>query len=168
MLTKLLTLEKAAVRLKKDREGHKKVVFTNGCFDILHAGHVRYLSAAKEHGDVLVVGLNSDRSVREIKGDKHPLILQTQRAETLAGLKCVDIIILFDEPDPLVLIKRLKPDVLVKGDDWPEDQIVGADFVKDNGGSVIRVPLLQGVSTSKIIEKILTVYDQNKAIERFE
>ncbi len=158
MFSKIIDRNEAAKKIESVREVHKQIVFTNGCFDILHAGHVRYLTAARKEGDVLVVGLNSDQSVRKIKGDKRPVIPQDERSEILAGLWCVDYIIVFNEPDPLNLIELVRPDVLVKGDDWPEDKIIGADFVKEKGGRVVRVPLLPGASTSQIIERIIEVY----------
>ncbi|NVM57438.1 MAG: D-glycero-beta-D-manno-heptose 1-phosphate adenylyltransferase [Desulfobacterales bacterium] len=133
----------------------KRIVFTNGCFDLLHIGHVRYLKAARAEGDVLVVGLNSDRSVRRIKGPGRPVVPENERAEVLTSLACVDFVTLFDEPDPLVTIRSLMPDVLVKGADWQEDAIVGRDVVEAKGGRVVRIPLAQGASTTGIIEKIL-------------
>ena len=157
-LTKLVSCEDAACRLKSVCESGKKVVFTNGCFDILHAGHVRYLTAARSKGDVLVVGLNSDFSVKHIKDAGRPFISQAQRAEVLSGLTCVDLIVLFDEPDPLNLIRALKPDILVKGDDWAEADIIGANEVRANGGQVVRIPVVPGISTTTIIEKILRTY----------
>ena len=160
-LSKIVTVEKLASKLNRARKSGKKVVFTNGCFDILHAGHVRYLTAAGAKGDLLVVGLNSDASVRLIKGDKRPIVNQEHRAELLAALDCVDYVVLFDSPDPLSLIQTLKPDVLVKGADWAEETIVGSDFVKANGGSVEQISLVPEVSTSQIIEKILQVYRQD-------
>ena len=160
-LTKIVTAETLATRLDAARRSGKKVVFTNGCFDILHSGHVRYLAAAGATGDLLVVGLNSDVSVRLIKGQKRPIVNQEHRAELLAALDCVDYVVLFDSPDPLSLIQTLKPDVLVKGADWAEETIVGSDFVKANGGSVARISLVPEVSTSQIIEKILQVYRQD-------
>ena len=144
--------------LKTERKKKKCIVFTNGCFDILHVGHVRYLSKARAHGDLLVIGVNSDASVRSIKGEDRPIIPQNQRAEVLAGLACVDYITLFDEPDPLNLIHILKPDVLVKGADWPEDQIIGARFVKKRGGRVARISVVAGASTTEIIKKIVKQY----------
>ena len=147
-----------ADRLEDLRSTGKRVVFTNGCFDILHVGHVRYLSAAKKEGDLLVVGLNSDKSVALIKGKRRPIVAQTQRLEILASLQVVDFVTLFDEPDPLKLIQLLKPTILVKGSDWSADEIIGADFVKAGGGRVVRVSLVQDASTSKIIEKILDRY----------
>ncbi len=144
--------------LEVHRSRGERIVFTNGCFDILHAGHVRYLSAAKSLGQVLVVGLNSDASVRGIKGGGRPVNSQEDRAEVLGALACVDYITLFDEADPLNLIREAAPDVLVKGADWEESRIVGADWVKSRGGSVVRIPLVEGVSTTRLIEKILKAY----------
>jgi D-beta-D-heptose 7-phosphate kinase/D-beta-D-heptose 1-phosphate adenosyltransferase len=155
---KKLTLEKLVTRLGKDRKSGRKVVFTNGCFDILHVGHVRYLAAARSAGDLLVIGLNSDASVRSIKGPKRPIVAQDQRAEVLASLACVDYVVMFDEPDPLQLIRALKPDVLVKGEDWAEENIVGAEFVKANGGQVLRVQFVDETSTSGIIQRIVDRY----------
>jgi rfaE bifunctional protein nucleotidyltransferase chain/domain len=135
---------------------HKnQIVFTNGCFDILHVGHTRYLNQARSLGDALVVGLNSDASVRSIKGDERPLVSQDQRAEVLAALRCVDIVTLFDEPDPLSLIKIVNPDILVKGADWAEDRIVGSDWVIRNGGRVERIDMVPDISTTALIDRIL-------------
>ena len=155
---KNLTLEKLVTRLGEERKSGQKVVFTNGCFDILHVGHVRYLAAARSAGDLLVIGLNSDTSVRSIKGPKRPIVAQDQRAEVLASLGCVDYVVMFDEPDPLQLIRALKPDVLVKGEDWAEENIVGAEFVKANGGQVLRVQFVEETSTSGIIQRIVDRY----------
>jgi rfaE bifunctional protein nucleotidyltransferase chain/domain len=162
-MQKLVTADRLVEKIDRIRQtlgktGEQTIVFTNGCFDIFHAGHVRYLNAAKAEGDRLVVGLNSDISVRAIKGDKRPILNQDHRAEVLAGLFCVDWIVLFDDPDPLQLIRRIKPDVLVKGEDWPEATIIGADDVKKRGGRVVRVPLVPVISTSEIIEKIVKAY----------
>jgi rfaE bifunctional protein nucleotidyltransferase chain/domain len=140
------------------KKAGKKIVFTNGCFDFLHIGHVRYLKAARAEGDVLVVGVNSDHSVRKIKGPRRPVVPENERAEVLASLACVEFVTLFDEPDPLVTIRLLMPDVLVKGADWEEDAIVGRDVVEAKGGRVVRIPLTEGASTSRIIEKILANY----------
>ncbi|MBF0467396.1 MAG: D-glycero-beta-D-manno-heptose 1-phosphate adenylyltransferase [Desulfamplus sp.] len=134
------------------------VVFTNGCFDILHAGHVSYLAAAAELGDVLVVGLNSDISVKLIKGDKRPVVQEAHRAKVLAALECVDYVVLFDEPDPGNLVKNITPNMLVKGADWTEDKIIGADFVKQSGGKVERINLVPEISTTAIIERIIMRY----------
>jgi len=155
---KITTVDRLSGELERRRsEGHR-VVFTNGCFDLLHAGHVYYLAAARRMGDLLVVGLNSDVSVRCIKGPRRPIIKERQRAEVLAGLGCVDYVVIFSEPEPLNLIRGLKPDVLVKGGDWPEEEIVGADFVKSRGGEVRRVPLVSGASTTAIIQTIVQRY----------
>lgn len=136
----------------------KKIVFTNGCFDLLHIGHVRYLKAARAEGDILVVGLNSDRSMRRIKGAQRPVVPEDERAEVLASLACVDFVTIFDEPDPLVTIRLLMPDILVKGADWHQDAIVGRDIVEASGGRVVRVPLTPSASTTRIIERILDNY----------
>ncbi len=153
--SKFLDLEDLLSQVRMHREAWDTVVFTNGCFDILHAGHVRYLSKARTFGDILVVGLNSDTSVRAIKGDKRPIVSQDHRAEVLAGLECVNYVVLFEEPDPLLLINALEPDVLVKGADWAEDDIIGADEAKAAGGRVMRIPLVPEISSSKIIERVI-------------
>ncbi len=158
-ISKIINLKDLLEKISLFHRQGKKIVFTNGCFDIMHVGHVRYLTAAKAKGEILVVGLNSDKSVNTIKGGgKRPIICEAQRAEVLAGLWCVDYITVFNETDPLKLIQAIKPDVLVKGADWSEDKIIGADFVKKNGGQVVRVPLVPKISTSSIIQKILTVH----------
>jgi rfaE bifunctional protein nucleotidyltransferase chain/domain len=140
------------------RAENKQIVFTNGCFDILHAGHVNYLAAAAAQGDLLVLGLNSDQSVKRIKGDKRPVIGENHRAQVVAALACVDYVVIFDEPDPEALIKMVNPHVLAKGADWAEDEIIGGDFVKQNGGRVARIILEPDISTSLIIEKIVNTY----------
>lgn len=132
----------------------KKIVFTNGCFDIIHAGHVQYLQKAKELGDILVVGLNSDASVRKLKGTDRPINNQTNRAIVLAGMQSVDYVVIFEEDTPYNLINELQPDVLVKGGDWKEDSIVGADIVKAKGGKVISLLFWEGLSTTSIIETL--------------
>jgi rfaE bifunctional protein nucleotidyltransferase chain/domain len=144
-----------AERLKTDG---KTIVFTNGCFDLLHVGHVKYLSAAAELGDVLILGLNSDASVKKIKGEKRPVINQEQRACVVAALQMVDYVVLFDAPDPLELIKAVCPDVLVKGADWAADAIVGADLVIAGGGKVARIDLAPDISTTTIIQRIGVLY----------
>ena len=136
----------------------KKVVFSNGCFDILHAGHVEYLAAARRLGDVLIVGLNSDASVRRLKGDNRPVCPEGDRAAVLSALRVVDGVTLFDEDTPEELIGVLLPDILVKGADWAVEQIAGAGAVLGNGGSVLTLPLLEGRSTTGIIEKIIQLY----------
>ncbi len=146
---------------KQFREEGKRIVFTNGCFDLIHAGHIDYLSKAKAMGDVLIVGLNSDESVRRIKGEKRPILSEHERTLILSNLKPVDYVVLFDEDTPLRLIEELLPDILVKGADWPIDDIVGADAVVANGGEVKTVKFLNDQSTSKIIQKIVTGYTNN-------
>jgi D-glycero-beta-D-manno-heptose 1-phosphate adenylyltransferase len=158
MQSKILKLQDLIIILKNLRESGKRIVFTNGCFDILHVGHVRYLAAARSKGDVLVLGLNSDASVKSIKSDSRPVVSQDQRAEVLAGLACVDYITIFDEPDPLTLIQAIKPDILAKGADWEETKIIGSDVVKSYGGEVVRIKLVPDISTSSIIRRILKRY----------
>jgi len=136
----------------------KRVVFTNGCFDIIHAGHVDYLEKAKALGDILVVGMNSDASVRRIKGEKRPVVPQDYRARVLSSLKAVDYVVIFEEDTPLELIKRVKPHVLVKGGDWAVENIVGRDFVESYGGEVRTIPFEYDISTSKIIGRIIDLY----------
>ncbi len=155
---KIIEREELKKTVQALKNAGKKIVFTNGCFDLLHLGHVRYLEAARAEGDVLVIGVNSDRSVHEIKGPSRPVVPEDERAEVLAALACVDFVTLFDEPDPLETIRALLPDVLVKGSDWAEDAIVGKEVVEEHGGRVVRVPLTEGASTTKIIEKILANY----------
>ena len=159
-LKKIMNLPDAIATMDRLKADGKKVVFTNGCFDILHRGHVRYLYQARELGDFLIVALNSDRSVRAIKGNQRPVIPQDERAELLAALGSVDAVVIFDEDTPDKIIKLLLPDVLVKGGDWQEEDIVGADVVKGAGGKVRRIPFIQGLSTSGIIRKIEGCGDQ--------
>ncbi|MCG8552710.1 MAG: D-glycero-beta-D-manno-heptose 1-phosphate adenylyltransferase [Desulfobacterales bacterium] len=154
MVNKIVELNEMCRLSREYASLGRTVVFTNGCFDILHAGHVAYLEKAKSLGDILVLGLNSDLSIRQIKGDLRPVICQTQRARVVAALGCVDHVVLFDAPDPEDLIRGIAPQVLVKGADWPEDKIIGADFVKGRGGRVARVAFEEDISTSKIIERI--------------
>jgi D-beta-D-heptose 7-phosphate kinase/D-beta-D-heptose 1-phosphate adenosyltransferase len=132
----------------------KRIVFTNGVFDLLHPGHVRYLQAARQEGDALIIGINSDRSVRANKGPSRPIIPENERAELLSALACVDAVVIFDESTPADIIKRVQPDVLVKGADWAADQIVGRDTVEARGGKIVRIPIEQGWSTTNILEKI--------------
>ena len=150
-IKKLPDIKKEIDRLKS--EG-KKIVFTNGCFDILHTGHARYLFAARQLGDYLVVAANSDRSVKAIKGAERPILPEEDRAELLAALCCVDGVIIFDEENPLKVIQYLLPDILVKGGDWALDEIIGSDVVKNGGGEVLCIPFHVGYSTSNIIKKI--------------
>ena len=168
MHPKILPLNQLKSALSRHKHKGLKVVFTNGCFDLLHAGHVRYLNAASRLGDVLVLGLNADRSVQAIKGPLKPITPQGQRAEVLAALACVDYIAIFSETTPYDLIRNLQPDVLVKGADWAEKDIIGADVVKAGGGQVVRIPLVPELSTTRIIERILERYkphEQDKISE---
>ena len=155
MIAKIKTIQELRPLLDILRAAGKKVVFTNGCFDIIHTGHTRYLAIARSFGDILVVAVNSDASVRTIKGDKRPITSQAERAETLAALESVDFVCIFDEPDPYKVISALQPDILVKGGDWPIEKIIGRDMVEARGGKVVNVPYVQGASTTGIIEKIL-------------
>jgi rfaE bifunctional protein nucleotidyltransferase chain/domain len=150
-------------RLK--REG-KRVIFTNGCFDILHAGHTRYLREAKKLGDVLVLALNSDSSVRSIKGEKRPIVPESERAEVVASLASVDYVTIFNELTPLELIEFLQPDVIVKGGDWAEKDIVGAEVVRRWGGRVAIMPEIEGASTTNVIEKVLQIYGTGETAEK--
>ena len=140
------------------RKVGKRVVFTNGCFDLIHIGHIRLLQQAREQGDCLVVAVNSDSSVRQIKESGRPVVPEGQRAEVVAALDCVDWVTIFAEPDPLVLIRLLKPDVLVKGTDWSEEEIVGAPEVREAGGQVLRIPLVPEISTSVMVERIHSAF----------
>ena len=136
----------------------KRIVFTNGCFDLLHVGHVRYLEQARSLGDILVVGMNSDRSVRILKGPRRPILPAKERAEILSGLECIDYITVFDEPTPLELITALQPHVLAKGGDWTKEKIVWREIVEDAGGKVVTIPFVEGSSTTQIIETVLERY----------
>lgn len=147
----LRQLKKIVERLKK--EG-KKIVFTNGCFDILHAGHLYSLEKARKFGDVLIVGINSDNSVRKLKGKNRPIVGEKDRLYLISGFSCVDYCVMFREETPVNLIKSLKPDIIVKGADYKKEQIAGNDIVKTYGGKVMRVPLVPGKSTSSLIRKI--------------
>jgi len=157
-LSKLKHLREAKQIVENLKKEGKKIIPTNGCFDILHVGHVRYLNDAKKYGDFLIVGINSDSSVRRIKGKNRPIIDEKARAEVVAGLDSVDMVIIFSEDTPYELIKTLEPDVLIKGGDWKEEEIVGADIVKRSGGKVLTVPYISGYSTTSIIEKIIRLY----------
>lgn len=154
MSQKILSPEALARELDIRRTGGYRIVFTNGCFDLLHVGHIRYLRQARRLGDVLVVAVNSDDSVRRLKGPSRPVQPEEDRAEILAGLECVDYVVSFDEDTPLALIERLRPDVLVKGADWQKDQIVGREVVERAGGRVATISYVEGVSTSALIERI--------------
>lgn len=157
MQEKVVTREVLAARLPMLRNNGATLVFTNGCFDLMHIGHTRYLQAAKALGDVLIVGVNSDESVRSLnKAPDRPIVPDTQRAEVVAALGCVDYAVIFPEPDPLALITLVQPDVLVKGGDWPLDRIVGREVVQARGGKVLTIPLVPGFSTTALIHRIRT------------
>jgi D-beta-D-heptose 7-phosphate kinase/D-beta-D-heptose 1-phosphate adenosyltransferase len=151
---KLKTVEELKAICAQARAKGKKTVFTNGCFDLLHRGHLHTLREAKACGDILIVGINSDRSVKGLKGAGRPIFSESERAELIGALEMVDYVTLFDEPDPYNLIAVLVPDVLAKGGDWGPDKIVGSDIVEKNGGRVAVIPYLQGFSTTEIIERI--------------
>ncbi len=162
MQAKVHTLDGLLKRITAHQMAGEILVFTNGCFDLLHIGHTRYLEEAKQLGDRLVVAINSDNSVRQLaKGTDRPILPADQRAEVIAALGCVDYVILFDEPDPLTLIKAIQPNVLVKGGDWTPEQIVGKDFVEEWGGYVRTIPIVPHISTTNIIQRILTSHRIN-------
>ena len=142
------------MRFGREKRNGRRVVFTNGCFDLLHPGHIRGFELARQMGEALVVGLNSDRSVRKLKGPTRPVIPEQERAEMLAALESVDAIVIFDEPTPREVISRLLPDVLVKGGDWPGDQIVGREEVEAAGGRVVSIPFVTGYSTTSMLQKV--------------
>lgn len=148
----------ASARIEEWHAVGRRTVFTNGCFDLLHQGHVRYLGEARRLGEALIVGVNSDASVRTIKGSRRPILPASERAELVAALECVDAVVLFDEPDPGALIADLKPRILVKGADWPVARVVGRETVERLGGEVRNLPLVEGRSTSAIIKTILERY----------
>jgi D-glycero-beta-D-manno-heptose 1-phosphate adenylyltransferase len=152
--SKALTLEEAILRFGREKRNGRRVVFTNGCFDLLHPGHIRGLEMARQLGDALIVGLNSDASVHQLKGPDRPVIPESERAEILSALEPVDAVVIFDEPTPREVISRLLPDVLVKGGDWPGDQIVGREEVEAAGGRVVSIPFLPAYSTTTILQKI--------------
>lgn len=149
-----MTIDEAAAHVTALQARGEKVVFTNGVFDLLHPGHVRYLQRARGLGDALFIGINSDASVRANKGEGRPITPQAERAEILAAMDCVDAVVVFDEETPLEIISALQPDVLVKGADWAEHAIVGREVVEARGGRVVRVPVERGYSTTKIVQKI--------------
>ena len=157
MLEKILTASALPAALSARRARRERIVFTNGCFDLLHIGHTRYLQEARTLGDCLIVGLNSDASVRAIKPNGRPLVPQAQRAEVLAALACVDHVVIFDEPDPRNLIAAVQPDVLVKGGDWPIEQVVGREIVQARGGTVVTIPLVPDVSTTTLVQRIQSI-----------
>jgi D-beta-D-heptose 7-phosphate kinase / D-beta-D-heptose 1-phosphate adenosyltransferase len=157
---KIKAQEELADIVEELKKKGKRVVFTNGCFDLLHAGHVRYLEQARSLGDALIVAVNSDASVRALKGPRRPILPIDERTEILSGLGCIDYITVFDDPTPLALISLLRPDVLVKGGDWKVDQIVGKEILENMDGQVAVLPFLEGSSTTRIIETVLERYEK--------
>jgi D-beta-D-heptose 7-phosphate kinase/D-beta-D-heptose 1-phosphate adenosyltransferase len=155
--SKILAREAMAAERARLREAGRRLVFTNGCFDLMHAGHVSYLNFARAQGDALLVGLNSDASVRGNKGPLRPVVPERRRAEVMAGLECVDYVVLFDEKEPADLIRAVTPDVLVKGADWAH-YVSGRDWVEAHGGRVVLAPMVEGLSTTRLIEKIVAAY----------
>jgi len=151
---RVLSLHEAILRFGREKRNGRCIVFTNGCFDLLHPGHIETLEKARALGDALIVGVNSDRSVREVKGAGRPIMPEQERAEVLAGLECVDAAVIFDEATPREIIAALLPDVLVKGGDWASDRIIGREEVEAAGGRVVSVPVVAGYSTSAMVEKI--------------
>jgi rfaE bifunctional protein nucleotidyltransferase chain/domain len=152
--SKALTLEDAILRFGREKRNGRRIVFTNGCFDLLHPGHIRGFEMARQMGDALIVGLNSDASVRQLKGPNRPVIPEQERAEILSALESVDAVVIFEELTPREVISRLLPDILVKGGDWPGDQIVGREEVEAAGGRVVSIPLVEGYSTTTILQRI--------------
>ena len=150
----LRSYDEAAAVAGEARARGERVVFTNGVFDLVHPGHVRYLEEARQLGDVLIVGINSDQSVRRNKGEERPIVPEGERAELLAALRCVDAVVVFDEQTPHAIISAIQPDVLVKGSDWGPDNIVGRDVVEARGGRVVRVQLSEGLSTTELIGRV--------------
>jgi D-beta-D-heptose 7-phosphate kinase/D-beta-D-heptose 1-phosphate adenosyltransferase len=165
-MNKIYPKEELKAEIDRLKRGGRKIIFTNGCFDILHAGHTRYLREAKKLGDVLILALNSDHSVRAIKGEKRPIVPEAERAEVVASLASVDYVTVFDELTPLALIEFLRPDVIVKGGDWAEKDIVGAEAVGKWGGRVAIMPEIEGASTTNVIEKVLQVYATGDAAKK--
>lgn len=157
-MSKLWSRPAIAEERERMRRDGKLVVFTNGCFDLLHPGHINYLAAARALGDALIVGINSDRSVREIKGKGRPILDERERAEVLSGLESVDYVTVFDADNPRELIRLLQPDVLVKGGDWPITDIIGREEVEAAGGRVFSLPYVEGSSTTEIIQRIVSSF----------
>jgi len=154
LTSRILSLHDAILKFGRAHRGEQRLVFTNGCFDLLHPGHVETLEAARALGDVLIVGINSDASVRELKGEGRPIVCEQERAELLAALECVDAVVIFDDLTPRETIAALLPDLLVKGGDWPGDQIIGREEVEAAGGRVVSVPVIPTYSTTAILESI--------------
>ena len=158
---KILTRSEASQASAALRASGKRLVFTNGVFDLLHVGHLRYLAQARALGDALMIGLNADSCVKRLKGDKRPILPEAERAELLAGLACVDYVCLFEEDDPRELIKAVVPQILVKGGDWPLEKILGRDTVEAAGGKVLSLPFVEGRSTTTIVQDIARKYGSN-------
>lgn len=163
MREKIKSWEELKGIVDKAKAEGKRVVFTNGCFDLIHVGHTRYLQEAKKYGDIFIIAVNSDSSVRSLKGENRPIIPEEERAEVVASLGCVDYVTIFPEPDPLRLITYLRPNYLVKGGDWAEDSIIGKDVVEAEGGKVIRIPVIEGAATTNIVQKVIDKYCKGKA-----
>jgi len=159
---KVMALDAAKIQIQSWRTSGDKIVFTNGCYDLLHPGHIDLLHKSRELGNRLVVGLNTDASVKRLKGESRPILSEQDRAAVLSALSCVDMVVLFDEDTPLNLISSLKPEILVKGADYRPDQVVGKDVVEFYGGKIELVPLLEGYSTTGIAEKILATHNNGK------
>lgn len=152
---RVLTQSELAQAIASAKASNRRIVFTNGCFDLLHVGHVRYLQEARSLGDLLIVGVNSDASVRALsKGPDRPIVQEQHRAEVLAALACVDYVTIFNEPDPLNLVTQVQPDVLVKGGDWAPERIIGREVVERNGGRVLSIPLTPEMSTTTLVRRI--------------
>lgn len=161
-MKKTVSLKKLLNELAILKKKKKKIVFTNGCFDIVHAGHVRYLKKARSLGDCLVIGMNSDSSVKTIKGERRPIVPENERAEVLGGLSCVDYVVKFNDPTPLKLIEAIRPDILAKGADWAAKDIAGGDIVRKNGGKIRRITLVKGRSTTNIIKRIIELHKEHE------
>jgi D-beta-D-heptose 7-phosphate kinase / D-beta-D-heptose 1-phosphate adenosyltransferase len=160
--SKIRSIDQLLQQLKWHKAHNQKIVFTNGCFDVLHRGHIEFLSFCKKQGDIIVLALNSDKSVKMIKGPDRPLNNQLDRAAVLSALESVDYVVIFDEPDPLEIVKKIRPDVLVKGQDWAEKGVIGREFVESIGGKIVLAPLVEGKSTTGIIEKVKTLWKHDK------
>jgi D-beta-D-heptose 7-phosphate kinase/D-beta-D-heptose 1-phosphate adenosyltransferase len=160
--SKIKSIDQLTGQLKWHRGYKQKIIFTNGCFDVLHRGHIEFLSFCKKQGDIVVLGLNSDKSVKTIKGPDRPINNQLDRAAVLSALETVDYIVIFDEPDPLETIKKVKPDVLVKGQDWAQKGVVGREFIESAGGKVVLAPMVEGKSSTGTIEKMKSLKKNKK------
>jgi D-beta-D-heptose 7-phosphate kinase/D-beta-D-heptose 1-phosphate adenosyltransferase len=158
---KVRSVDSLQAELNWRRKQNQKIVFTNGCFDVIHRGHIEFLKFCRQQGDVVVVGLNSDKSVKTIKGPDRPIHNQLDRAAVLSAFETVDFITIFDEPDPLKLIEKIKPDVLVKGQDWEKKGVIGTEFVQSYGGKVVLAPLVEGKSSTSVIEKMKSLIAKN-------